>query len=530
MEEILFTWKIGDEVIEEQFRPFSEETLWKERRYADGEIAYGEIKRQENKIYAIPYEFSLTDYICEAHASSVMQQYKNWYDRFDVENNDSRYMFDREFRHEEIRVKTKKSLRNDILIEIAIELARWDLSILTQIDFLSRDEELEEKICTTIEMLQGYLTNYQIGVPIQEKEEDAKELKRRIQEINNYSSNSQIIDIMAKIENWVNRLSSLSNLSEHEFVVFSEDMDKLVRTIPQMLGPGNKRRARELRGIYSHYYNNDLEWRNEIQLLSISKLRYESKREEIKNDICKKVQALQHNLADFDDIINDDYDTKLLEVEKFFEGKKIGGIWNTKKMKQIMCKYSDGGGCFAIMHTQVDDYFALSGRQDYSGGVWDSVLDVSSEIEQIAKTINSALFANKYIWARLSDSTRRYTNLHNHGEDPSAIHRFVELGTDWNNPKVDDKNTIGTTYGCCERKLQAAHNDYLFDKDFYVRWAPCKRCIPALADEKGISRIFTIAFNYPEWINFRTKKASTDSALQEYEVTYGLRRVNYGRR
>ena len=168
-------------------------------------------------------------------------------------------------------------------------------------------------------------------------------------------------------------------------------------------------------------------------------------------------------------------------------------------------------GCFATLHIRtsyngieiVKSFYSLSGANDYVGK-HDFKIDPKKkkDIDDLASRLNKCFFGGKYIYAPLSDLTKRYTLIQNDNEPIRFIFNngFKQVDDDTRN--IKNAELLGLNYGCCERKLIASIDQYKkidnIDKIFCIKYVPCEKCQQAILDEKGNKEIYAIYNNSHE--------------------------------
>ena len=139
------------------------------------------------------------------------------------------------------------------------------------------------------------------------------------------------------------------------------------------------------------------------------------------------------------------------------------------------CSKKGHGSCVAIMDVDNRKWYTLSGLDDKS------VLDAGSDdIYTLAQKLSMPGFT----YARLNRDVVRYTE---YNDTTLTNHPFlsnpVKLSQDPNPLEQQDD------YSCCERKLLASApngNNYRF----FIKYKPCKRCLPAMAHDNIISHVY----------------------------------------
>lgn len=181
--------------------------------------------------------------------------------------------------------------------------------------------------------------------------------------------------------------------------------------------------------------------------------------ERIQNDFFNP-QVFSHSITDIETRYNE-----LINQLKNFPNSKIA---------KSCCK-EGRGNCVAIMDADDCKWYTLSGLDNTS------VLHAGSdEIYMLGRQLSMP----GYSYARLNGDVVRYTeyndtNLANH----PFLNNPVKLSQDLNRIQQQDD------YSCCERKLLASApngNHY----EFFIKYKPCKRCLPAMAQDNIISHVY----------------------------------------
>lgn len=181
--------------------------------------------------------------------------------------------------------------------------------------------------------------------------------------------------------------------------------------------------------------------------------------ERIQNDFFNP-QVFSHPITDIETRYNE-----LINQLKNFPNSKIA---------KSCCK-EGRGSCVAIMDADGRKWYTLSGLDNTS------VLQAGSdEIYMLGQQLSMPGFS----YARLNGDVVRYTkynntNLSNH---PFLINP-VKLSQD------PDALNQQDDYSCCERKLLASdpNGDHY---EFFIKYKPCKRCLPAMAQRNIISHVY----------------------------------------
>ena len=148
----------------------------------------------------------------------------------------------------------------------------------------------------------------------------------------------------------------------------------------------------------------------------------------------------------------------------------------------LLERYQDDGvGCFAIaVNSTRNIAYALSGSRTFEP----ALKNVFSEIE-------SKLFNNNCQRCCVTDEMLYYM---------PPFYTPIKL--------KDDQAYKPNHYSCCERKILANIKEN--DNTFFVRWAPCERCCPALLNR------YEKIFAYNE--NFKESKIHKKTKVQEYRI------------
>lgn len=199
---------------------------------------------------------------------------------------------------------------------------------------------------------------------------------------------------------------------------------------------------------------------------------------------------------------------ELIWFAKCFD--EIPHILNGKVGKKLYERYtSKGYGCFAILVTSKNKkYFALSGAYE----VHDKQ-HKREQIENLAKYIegNALRIRNvEYILASLNGDTLRYTEILDRKSE--QVRKYIKFPRRYCNDSITDFNSIGITYGCCERKI-FGYIEAETIKEIYSRWAPCWKCKPAVIVASP-EKFYAFAKNFDEW-----KSRGKTMQLKNYIIT-----------
>lgn len=526
-----FAWKVNEVEFEENFETFSFHELAEEYNFKKGE--YDEsfvnlIETDENREqilimedvdnYHKIFEVAVSDYICEINSVIAIQKYDIW--RVNLDNS-------LEYSSSYIDGIMYQKLLFDTLIFIAINFAKLDISLLQNVPFNTSNFENEKTLVNLLHHISDYIKEYHETDTNEVRQQRSLNIQSMIEdEMNSTYLGGVLRDNMKQIRLWIKRLGELSDIQSIEVENYTKNIRKEIYKIPHVLGGVYKRRYKELKSIVNHNNLEDDDFDIErVVCMAISSEQYKDEQERMINLICDKIKKLQENTIYFEEIINGTYQEKLRELEAFFgkNNTKLKQLWNGKREREFIEKFFiHKAKCFAIMHTNKGDYFALSTHDDYKGGIYSSFLKTTPIVQKLVMQLNQDIFKGRYIWAQLQDNTRRYTEPVN-DKDVKLIVGYVELKDD-SKDMHGDMNLVGRTYGCCERKMQAACNDYSCDKIFYSKWAPCKKCRPAIMAERGSCRIFAFAKELSE-VKEMIKKDNVMNItcpIKEYEISYNV--------
>lgn len=176
-------------------------------------------------------------------------------------------------------------------------------------------------------------------------------------------------------------------------------------------------------------------------------------------------------------------DRRMMALDEFINGKCSG-----KFRKKFGRK---GPGCFAIMVNSSNQiYYALSGEKNNE-----------SKFDNACQEIENKFFAGlNAIRCKVSDNMLHY-EMTQFGGFPTYVYKSFQF---------QGKRSVGDdAYACCERKI-LAYDAVRDDNIFFVRWAPCEKCRPALFNR--YKKIYAFAEN--------SKSASTydSNKMDEYAI------------
>lgn len=404
-------------------------------------------------------ENSLWDYLSEANA--IISLYKNHGNGI----SDNKDLYD-----------------NELLSQIYLHNAKIDISIIINIEW-NNFSIFEREVIEFFHYLNEILS------PLKYKSESERNnLKGRIYDnLNTYQPlNSFIFD----------RISSMKQIFSSETIpTYSHLKNAFIK--PFFRNAANANEICRIRKGYLYEVNNKYNL------------------DKSKNDICDAMFLDNSNVYRWD-LINGIIDNihnifnKVLLKSDFDRFVKFMSSTSAPYSK----KYHNNPGCFALMkEANGITYFALSGMKDHANEA-NNLKELASIImkecfnENVDSTnIRKQIF--NYNWAYCTDDVLRYIEL-----DDNIIYIYppIKLGDDLTTNWAGDKDRLGRYYSCCERKLLAfSQNDE--EKTFFIRWAPCEKCRPALFETRGNKKIYALAFDYNSWL-----KNGNKSDIKEYKI------------
>lgn len=190
-----------------------------------------------------------------------------------------------------------------------------------------------------------------------------------------------------------------------------------------------------------------------------------------------------------------------------------------EKLKRLLCSnkkakdlFIDGKRCFAICNSKRKTYFALSGI-DYNGTSI-SPLIVNNDVVSVGVSIKK-IYRN-WTYAQLSDDTKCYMD------------SLFEPGSMVYGSPVrtfrDDLNKgiykIEKSYSCCERKIFSHVPQTNKKYEFFIKYLPCKKCLPAMGmkDKKIISYVPFDKKGFGKGVLYTTVLVCELKYLDQYKV------------
>ncbi len=185
--------------------------------------------------------------------------------------------------------------------------------------------------------------------------------------------------------------------------------------------------------------------------------------------------------------------------------KIVNGIKNDE-IERYQTKHTGSDrGCLAIMQEVGGSvYFALSGVDDYHQS------NKYKTFDKIRTTIYNKLVAANgnitqptsinYVWANLNDNVLSYVDMKNgyDSNDITPINKAISFGDFLASNCGGSFKLLPSDkkryFSCCERKI-FAHGKPDTNKTFFVRWKPCKLCIPAFEQTGGLKTVHYLNSN-----------------------------------
>ena len=131
-------------------------------------------------------------------------------------------------------------------------------------------------------------------------------------------------------------------------------------------------------------------------------------------------------------------------------------------------------GCYALCAVGNQNYFALSGYDYASSGTPPTN---NNDVDVVAKAIGLSLKGFKR--AVLNDKVKRYAT---YVSAKQIVFDGVE--NEYGNELLMENSFLAQNYSCCERKILSIIPNSEKDISFFIRFKPCKRCLPAMIDKK----------------------------------------------
>lgn len=190
-----------------------------------------------------------------------------------------------------------------------------------------------------------------------------------------------------------------------------------------------------------------------------------------------------------------------------------------EKLKRLLSSNEDAKGlfidekkCFAICNSKRKTYFALSGI-DYNGTSI-SPLIVNNDVVSVGVSIKKIY--RSWTYAQLSDDTKCYMDSL---FEPGSMVYGSPIRT-----FRDDLNKgiykIEKSYSCCERKIFSHVPQTNKKYEFFIKYLPCKKCLPAMGmkDKKIISYVPFDKKGFGKGILYTTVLVCELKYLDQYKV------------
>ncbi len=469
MSKLNFEWMLKGNRIDETF------ILYNEKELSDWSNVNSNTKDKELGNYLYDYylnRISVSDYILDAYSVYLMKEYKNFKVDGEQRNEVNSYINDK--------------LQYNYKVQLWLEILKIDLSHLQNIKINENNDYsslmvIIEKIVELKKLCRTF---------------DIDSIKNIVEEIINSDFsllNNELYDLFSKKYSSLKNLLDVGYLNKEKILLL---INNIIKNIPKNLNPDNHQAYIIIKSIINHTNNHKKYSNIECLKMILSKESFENGKEELKRKTKKKMQDIQmitriynENQEMYDNLFLED--NNLIKLKNFFKDKRILSI-SLKEEKYLNKKYSDDSGCFGILETKNNNYFALSGENDYKGSIH-SCLSCEQEIENLANEINKSLFNGGYVWATLNDEVERYIN---HDYDKRKKNLSYIHPVKLKNDKAVIGKAIGIHYACCERKMQAECNNWSINKTYYSRWEPCEKCLPSFNKESGNVSFFYLSKNY----------------------------------
>ncbi len=403
-----------------------------------------------------------------------------------------------------------------LLSRIHMHMTKLDLSLLVYTSWDRGDSKLEEQIVSFHEWAMGVVEAAQRG----QRSYDAGVIEERIANYKRELADERIADTVNNICNWIQTIYQAQELSGRQYEDILKTIRKGFSDLISDLGAMYQEKKKFIRSLRTRH--NLRMSRNEVFEMVISSRHYQ---EEKMNLFCQVVRNTENYNKAIANLYGSSFETAFQKLRKFF--------WDHETLKgrtvigqKVLGNYKKGSGCFAIM-TEVGgkNYFSFSNVREHI-----HYTSTKDQYEDLAKILMETIFDSGtkvpiadvrkhdcgylYNWAYVSDETMRYLPLGEWNAQKTAyLSTPVALKDDSDITDMDnDKEKIGTSYGCCERKMLAFSNNSL-DKIFYARWAPCARCMPAMVSDTCEIKIYALAERFDKALDMEKM-----TELHEYEV------------
>lgn len=150
-------------------------------------------------------------------------------------------------------------------------------------------------------------------------------------------------------------------------------------------------------------------------------------------------------------------------------------------------------GCFCIIKDVEKYYFSFSGEDYEKCDNYKLYKRLSDKVQEYLKT--NILKTNAISWRNISLNTKSYGFYIDSKKSKCCFfdRKFMPYPFPLRYGCEKDLlefTTIGSAYGCCERKIFASiqkESDYM---KIYCRWSPCEKCFPAVIEQINLHSHF----------------------------------------
>ena len=205
-----------------------------------------------------------------------------------------------------------------------------------------------------------------------------------------------------------------------------------------------------------------------------------------------------------------DYAVYFYLQEKEDEFKKLKKALNSSEDAKEM--FIEGKKCFAICKSKRKTYFALSGIDyDLNKGKINYLSIVNNDVISVGHAIKK-VYPN-WIYAQLLDNTKSYTC-------GFAVMIYSGIVHDFYNDVMGRSSNLVPSYSCCERKI-FSHIPLTNKKyDFFIKYLPCKKCLPAMGmkNKKIVSYVPFEKKGFGKDILYTTVLVKEKKYLKQYKV------------
>ena len=358
--------------------------------------------------------------------------------------------------------------------------------------------EIQEKIIEIYKIINDIDLS---GIHFDKIEFEIRDYIRNIDNIVSGVEKNEIFGFVNKIKEELEEGLSIKTPSEYENYKYNLYKLKMISNFFVLLGDKYEKRYKyiDIRNrIYNYLYGSRrisyirrelFTSYEEILELCLDKVKYKNYINAINSLIA--METVGH-WNQYNSLLYSNFD-EFIRFARYFD--EIPLIPKGEVVKELYNRYtSKGYGCFAILVTSKNKkYFALSGAYE----VHDKQ-HKREQIEKLEKYIRQNALNNgnvPYVWAKLDDNTLRYTEILN--KTSKQTDKYFKFPIRYCNDSITDFNSIGITYGCCERKIFGYLKTETV-KQIYSRWAPCWKCKPAVLVASP-EKFYAFAKNFDEW-------------------------------